>query len=733
MNSQPSGVPSEPMRKVVVTPRIIAAHVSGWWTRYWFASGGLISVAMVRIAIALAVLLSWRRATPQDYGPYLESKPADLYSPDGVLKFFGDVLPSPGFFETWKWVALVSTVFMLIGLFSRVSIFVSLLSNLILISLLSSFTRGWSHGYNVVFLAQIAFLFARSGNALSVDAIIGAFRSKQRFSLDIRTDRSYSWAVLLAQWAVVLMFANAAFWKLQVDGFHFGWIFSDNLRHQLAVRYYGMGETPTAFVAWLMANEWRYKGFALGNIMSQLLPLGACIFFRRPILRFVFGSFFVAETLGLGIVMGLWDTHWLPLAAIFIDWDRLIPWTGSKLAAARRRLAVTVYYDGACGLCNRTMHIIRSLDWIRLVQYVDVSSLPDADLPLGVTRERLLNEMGVATSRSVRFGFAGHVRVFSRLPLTMIFVIPLGVLMWAPPVMSIGNALYARIARKRLLRSAGGGDICAIDSSNGASDGIGAPTPAGHSGGVRWKGILATGYIVAFLGYYCFIAFSRDIRYEHNNYPFSAFMMYHGIRAKPPLDRHQPYEIFASRIDVESPNQVPTSVRERLDLVYRNLYKIKDTEELRSRLAAALDYVSARLSGVESLTLRDVVLQVPAYPASPEPIVLHSAFKARLDRSGTFQAVTGAYEKDVETRAAYLRVETAGYHDPKFRFAYILNYADGPKELEGEAIGNRFYYKPTENGRHLFVVFVTDSSIRSNEEQMCFIANVWHGPGPTWI
>ena len=184
---------------------------------------------------------------------------------------------------------------------------------------------------------------------------------------------------------------------------------------------------------------------------------------------------------------------------------------------------------------------------------------------------------------------------------------------------------------------------------------------------------------------------------------------------------------------MESPNQVPTSVRERLDLVYRNLFKIKDTEELRSRLAAALVYVSARLSGVESLTLRDVVLQVPAYPASPEPIVLYSAFKARLDRSGTFQAVTGAYEKDVETGAAYLRIETVGYHDPKFRFAYIFNYADGPKELVGEAIGNRFYYKPTENGRHLFVVFVTDSSIRSNEEQMCFIANVWHGPGPTWI
>jgi hypothetical protein len=44
---------------------------------------------------------------------------------------------------------------------------------------------------------------------------------------------------------------------------------------------------------------------------------------RRPRLRALLGLVWVMEVLGLGVVMALWDTHWLPLAAVFIDWDAL--------------------------------------------------------------------------------------------------------------------------------------------------------------------------------------------------------------------------------------------------------------------------------------------------------------------------------------------------------------------------------------------------------------------------
>jgi len=45
---------------------------------------------------------------------------------------------------------------------------------------------------------------------------------------------------------------------------------------------------------------------------------------RRPCVRAVCGVAFISETLALGAVIGLWNHHWLPLVAVFVDWDRLI-------------------------------------------------------------------------------------------------------------------------------------------------------------------------------------------------------------------------------------------------------------------------------------------------------------------------------------------------------------------------------------------------------------------------
>jgi hypothetical protein len=145
----------------------------------------------------------------------------------------------------------------------------------------------------------------------------------------------YRWPVLLAQWAVAFMFFNAAYWKLASDDFHAGWALSDNLRHQLAMQHYcTLGRDPPWLPAWIMANEYRYKAAALGNLMSQSMPILACLFIGHPLLRAFFGSFFFLEVLAIGAIMfmGLWDwSPFLPLYAVFIDWDRLILWLRSRL------------------------------------------------------------------------------------------------------------------------------------------------------------------------------------------------------------------------------------------------------------------------------------------------------------------------------------------------------------------------------------------------------------------
>jgi hypothetical protein len=295
------------------------------WQRYWFgeaAAGGKWSAAALRIAIAASVLLTLQRlatlSTVHIPGP------AALYRPVGVWMVFGHLVP-PGFVVTGLWVvAIGATIAMLVGLGSRAATAVSFAAALALASASFSSSATWSHQYNVVFLAQLAFLGARGGDALSLDAVIR--RRRKLPPLDV--PRGYQWSVRLVQLAVALMFAGAAFHKLLHAHFTLRWALSDNLRHQLLVRYDLAGLPRPAVVDWIIDDVWRFRTAAVLNLISQAAPIFACIFVRRPVVRALCGGFFVIEVLALGLVVGLWNLHWLPLVAAFIDWDRLVALVG---------------------------------------------------------------------------------------------------------------------------------------------------------------------------------------------------------------------------------------------------------------------------------------------------------------------------------------------------------------------------------------------------------------------
>ncbi|MFN7690143.1 MAG: hypothetical protein ACK5QU_03585, partial [Bacteroidota bacterium] len=95
-----------------------------------------------------------------------------IYFPKGVLAFLGDTVPSMNTIDFWLFLQLWSAIFLILGLFSRVSLVINFLANLLLISLSESFSVGWSHGYNMNLLAQMPFVFAPVGRLLSVDAIV---------------------------------------------------------------------------------------------------------------------------------------------------------------------------------------------------------------------------------------------------------------------------------------------------------------------------------------------------------------------------------------------------------------------------------------------------------------------------------------------------------------------------------------------------------------------------------
>lgn len=288
------------------------------WQRYWFAEGGRYAAAIVRIAIALAVLLTLNRlatlSTVHIPGP------PELYRPVGVWMLFGHWVP-PDPLITVLWIAAIgATVAMLLGLYTRAATAISFGAALALTSASFASSATWSHQYNVVFLAQLAFLGARGGDVLSVDWLIRRHRGLPPIDIP----RGYQWSLRLVQLAVALMFAGAAFHKIMHAHFTLRWALSDNLRHQLLVRYDLAGLPRPPLVDWIIDDVWRYRIAACLNLVSQSAPIAACIFVRRPWIRAAAGMFFVIETLALGFVVNLWNFHWLPLLAVFIDWDRLV-------------------------------------------------------------------------------------------------------------------------------------------------------------------------------------------------------------------------------------------------------------------------------------------------------------------------------------------------------------------------------------------------------------------------
>ena len=296
----------------------------GRWQRYWFAEGGRTAIAIVRIALAASVLLTLAHLAATE-SP-ISSK---VYRPVCIWMLLGHARPPEALVSALWIIACASTTCMLVGLATRASTAVSFVSAVALAALSFSASKTWSHQYNVVFIAQCVMLGARAGDTLSLDAWL----RRRRGLPPVDALRGYQWSLRLVQLAVVLMFAGAAFHKLAHGHFTLRWALSDNLRHHLLVRYDLAGTPRPAFVDWLLAESWRYQGAALLNLVTQAAPLLAVIFVRRPLVRAFAGMLFVTEVILLGVVVGLWNLHWLPLVAVFIDWEWLV-------ARIRRRAPV---------------------------------------------------------------------------------------------------------------------------------------------------------------------------------------------------------------------------------------------------------------------------------------------------------------------------------------------------------------------------------------------------------
>jgi len=131
-------------------------------------------------------------------------------------------------------------------------------------------------------------------------------------------------------------------------------------------------------------------------------------------------------------------------AIFFFPWQDMA--AGLMVGRARPRLAVL--YDGSCGLCNRTIATLRSLDYFGRLEMYDVL----ADWPRASTRwpaldqAACLEDMHVITEDGrVYTGFYGYRALTWHLPLGWLFL----PLLYLPGVPAAGTRVYALVARRR--------------------------------------------------------------------------------------------------------------------------------------------------------------------------------------------------------------------------------------------------------------------------------------------
>jgi hypothetical protein len=656
----------------LATFRTFALALQRWW-QAWFVRDAALSAAMARIGIFAAMWVIWLRYSDMITPEWLATKPPELYNPVGVLKLFGSTVPSPAFFEVWKWTAGIATICAILGLCTRLSMVLSTFGVLMLKSVSFAWAGKSFHGENVVFLAAIAFLCASAGQRISLDAVLRGLWSRKSVS-DFAQQRPESsrWPVYLAMFAVAFVYLNAFYWKLVMSGP--SWIFSDNLRNALVIGWYRYElDEPPGYVLWIASHAWAWKAAALGNVSCQLMPILGVIFVRRPWVRAMAGMAFATETLALGAVMGLWHFSWLFLGVLFVDWERLCGWCAVRCASIRTRWSALVVYGDLTTARARLLRVVHSLDWLGLVEFVPHQAASKQQMPALPAGYNWIVRVGAADWCT---GYAGVSKLLCRLPLAA----PVG---------------YA-------MRLAGLAGVALPTTAKPASvyvQSYATSVPAPPTSAFSWRsagGLAVTSYILLFAGYFAYVA-CAGVGDEHRNYPFAEFPMYSDNRALRPYDVHQPfvYREFNVRIDADCP--VPEWVEWKC--TKKILSALLDDSKWEGVLVMAKDELPSISGAPSAEKIRRVHLQksywrTPPYPGFPRPEKTIALELASIDDQGKFHRIDSRADRVQGSDEWVMRARRRGHEGDTLEVGYYTDRSGPIVPLEGRWEGDDFYFVP---------------------------------------
>ena len=108
----------------------------------------------------------------------------------------------------------------------------------------------------------------------------------------------------------------------------------------------------------------------------------------------------------------------------------------------------TVLFDGNCAFCQKSVSILKKLDWFHRLNYHsarEFDTIPPHTVPLD--QQRMIEEMHVLTADGTKApaGFRAFRWIAGRLPALW----PLWPFLYSPGVPFIGQKVYLKVAKNR--------------------------------------------------------------------------------------------------------------------------------------------------------------------------------------------------------------------------------------------------------------------------------------------
>ena len=104
----------------------------------------------------------------------------------------------------------------------------------------------------------------------------------------------------------------------------------------------------------------------------------------------------------------------------------------------------TLYYDGRCGLCTRSVRTLRALDWLGHLEYADMHEAGEGELPVSIEEAGRGLPMRTSEGR-VLVGYPAMRRALRRTPVGFLPAL----VMYVPGISHVGRRVYAWIAAHR--------------------------------------------------------------------------------------------------------------------------------------------------------------------------------------------------------------------------------------------------------------------------------------------